>query len=113
MNCNQVVTVYHHEIKNNADTYKKTVLKGVYLHGENGISINGAGITETANKVINIPKALTDTYGKWTIENGDRFIEGVGENITSFKDIPNAFTVFSIDIYRIGSPIDNIVVKGK
>ena len=107
------ITIYHHDIVGTTETYTKQIVSGVYVQEQYGITESGHGQQNSKSITITTSKGLADEFGKsWSINECDKVIRGIGEDITKFADIPKAYTVTSIIDNRCGSDVDNIVVMG-
>lgn len=108
------ITIYHHSIENGEDKYDKTVLGGFYFNSAKGVSKDGKGISnDNATTIIsNVENA--HKYGtEWMIQPNDMVLLGVGNDITSFRELQNAFTVIGVAENVCGSDVDNIVITCK
>ncbi|MGN0533293.1 MAG: hypothetical protein ACI4IK_02935 [Eubacterium sp.] len=107
------ITIYHHDIVNNADKYTKQIVSGVYVQEQYGVTKSGHGQQNSRSVTITTNKSLCDNFSAtWTIAENDRVIIGIGNDIEKFSDIPKAYTITSITINKCGSAIDNIVMTG-
>lgn len=108
----QTITVYRHKVKNGADFYEKQTVSGFYCYGKSGLSIQGRGVQNAdAVEMISSPEAARTFASQWTCGKGDRVLIGEGNDISSFKDIPNAYTVLSVQTNIIGSPCDSVTIS--
>jgi hypothetical protein len=108
------ITIYHYEVIDGVDNYRKTVLDGVYVYGDEGLTKSGNGIANESTVTVEIPKMYADIYGtKWNVSRNDRLLVGKGKTISSYKEIPTAYTVQSVAINRLGSPLDNITITAR
>lgn len=108
------ITIYHHSISNSADAYTKTVLHGFYVYSTEGISKAGRGEQDADTFVAVSSPIMARSFGDaWSCENNDRIVEGEGDDITSWKDIPEAKVIASIKRSVIGSSVDNITIKAR
>lgn len=107
------ITIYHHEIVNNADTYQRTVLSGVYWYGGTSLSSSNKGIDSKGkvNIITNVENARNYGAG-WTVNIGDKVVLGEGGEITSLKSLINAITVTDIAVNVCNSDVDNITIAG-
>lgn len=107
------ITIYHHEVKNGADFYEKQTISGFYCYGKSGLSIQGRGVQSAdVVEIISSPEAARTFASQWTCQKGDRVLIGAGSDISSFEDIPNAYTVLSVQTDIIGSPCDSVTISG-
>lgn len=107
------ITIYHHDIVGNTDTYIKQIVSGVYVQEQYGITKSGHGQQNNRSITITTNKKLCDEFGEsWQLCDGDKIIVGIGEDITKLADIPKAYTVTSIIENKCGCDVDNIVVMG-
>ena len=108
------ITIYHHEVIHGSDVYSKTVLSGFYWSNRFTLIQGGKGVESLNVCTIISNKAMADTFGdEWTVKEGDRIIQGVGDDITSWKQLYDYVTVLGIDVNKANSSVDNIVITGK
>lgn len=108
------ITIYHHSIKNGEDKYDKTILEGFYFNAEKGISKDGKGVGNDNSATIISNAENARKYGiEWIIQPKDMVLLGEGKDITSFRELQNAFTVTGVAENVCGSEVDNIVITGK
>lgn len=108
------VTIYHHSIVNDTDTYEKYTVEGAYWFGPGQISLKNKGVEAVSNVTVIFSPEQSKQFGKrWKAQKGDRIIQGAGEDITSFKDIPNALSIVGIEDNLVGSAVDNVVLSAK
>ena len=108
------ITIYHHSVENSEDKYNKTVLDGFYFNSAKGTAKDGkgAGNDNTATIISNVENARK--YGtEWIIQPKDMVLLGEGKDITSFRELQNAFTVTGVAENVCGSEVDNIVITCK
>lgn len=108
-----MITIYHLDTSTGDDKYTKIVLDGWYWQGEQTLQKDGKGVLTTKPTTIisNCEKARK--YGKeYEIHENDRVILGVGEEITSFKELHNSITVKSVSVNVVGSDVDHIKITG-
>jgi len=120
------ITIYHHHIvtqtvTNNGtsttqqtDAYSKTILHGVYIYTKTAQIGTGKGVELSESVNIVCSPTATKNYGKtWRCEVGDRIVNGVGGNITSWKNLTgDVYTIKQIEKNLAGTRIDNIVIMG-
>lgn len=107
------ITIYRHSIENNQDVYSKQVIKGFYAVVNKTLSADQKGVESTKPSVIISNPENARKYGvEWTVQGKDRIIIGVGGDITSFNDIPEAIKVTGIEANVIGSDVDNVTITG-
>lgn len=108
------ITIYHHSIENGEDKYIKYILSGFYWNDEKSLSAADKGIKSTKEATIISNPENARKYGtEWNILPGDRVLLGIGENITSFKDLKEAVTVIGVAANVCNSDVDNVVIRGK
>ncbi|MDR1801890.1 MAG: hypothetical protein LBQ95_08650 [Lachnospiraceae bacterium] len=130
MTANTDITIYnrHFNLATGNDEYFRTVIRDVYFHTNQRVSLDSDGLTSADEYQIRIP-ASADTngkeyiapfdyknlpsaaaVGKWTINNSDIVVKGVTDPAISFgelkKHYDNVITVVSYSDNRsIGSDV--------
>lgn len=105
-------TIYHLEIVNGQDVYKKTYLKGVYWQGSTSASFVSKGNEKTnATTIITSPQNAQKYGTEWTVAVGDKVIKGNGKNINSIKELKSYVTVQAVTNNSCGSAVDNVVIS--
>lgn len=110
-----IITIFHHNIINGADTYTRQVVYGVYWYGSTGISSGDKGAKSSDNiTVITSPENARNHGKTWTVESGDRIVKGVCGDISSFKELngKDVITVMSVAVNILNSDVDNITITG-
>mgnify|MGYP000822708212 CR=1 FL=1 len=107
------ITIYHHDIINGVDNYKKTVLDGFYYSGGKTLSGTDKGIDSKGKVTIISNAENAHNFGvSWTVSVKDRIVIGVGKDIKSFKELGDAITVTDVAVNVCNSDVDNIVISG-
>ena len=107
------ITVYHHDIIDGTDSYKKTVLSGFYYSDGKSIAGTVKGVDSKSKAIIISNAENARNFGvSWTVAIKDRIVIGEGKDISSFKELDNAITVTDVVVNVCGSEVDNIVISG-
>ena len=71
------ITIYHHDIVGNTETYTKQIVSGVYVQEQYGITKSGHGQQNSRSITITTNKSLSDEFGKsWQLCDGDKVPSG-------------------------------------
>ena len=102
------ITIYTYN--EDAETYSKQVVKGVWWTGNDSVPISETR-SHSAPTTIVIPKELMDSV---TVTNGCYIAKGEQKGIESMEELEGmeSIQVYSVQVNDAGCELDNITVNG-